>query len=228
LWLVVALAGAGFFAAALPRSSEAARPSLTGDVPAKPRIALDPKIQARSKRVTIEPRDLSSDWLTDPAWQRDLVAKVGPSFSCLGHVADFSELVVRAAWSSRNFRPEATGIERLTSGVVFLARAKQAKIEYNAGAEFYPRYCAIAGVKLPGSEIIESVHRLKLPHIAEQEIGFRSVVLSDGGTRRAWGDIVFFRQGAVYGQITFERPGKPVDAAFEKAILTKFVARLHA
>jgi hypothetical protein len=191
-----------------------------------PRIALDPKIQARAKRVTIEPRDLPGLWIKDPSWERALTPKLGPVWSCNGHKADLSTLVTRGAWSSRDLWADHGGKWEVTSSVLFLGSVRQAELWFSDGSLWYPRYCAVVGTQ-QGATVVTSMSSLqRLPQVGDSEVGFRT--LSTNGIRQGWGDFVILRVGAVCGILEFARASQPFPMALENKIIRKFASRAHA
>jgi len=195
----------------------------------EPTIALDAKLEAHAKAITIEPKDLPAGWATDPSWKRvSAITDQGSAFRCGGHAADLSTLVVRGTWSSRDVHVQGTAVEQVTSGVTFLATTRQARIEYRAAANLYPRYCSVPGTK-GSSSVVKSVERLQLPPLGDEHVGFRTALAVTGAPfKTIWGDIVFVRRGSVFEQLLFVRTSEPFDASLERMLLQTFVARAHA
>ena len=194
----------------------------------RPTIALDARIEARAKHVPIQPQDLPHGWLTDPAWDPALTSKLGPVWKCDGHNADLSTLILRGAWSSRNVFTDRSGPWEVTSSVIFLGSVQQAALWFRDGAMYYPRYCAVVGSK-QGVGVLRSISRLRLPRVADSELGFRTLITTNTvPIRRGWGDLVILCRDAVCGVLGFGRPGKPFPTTLENEIIRKFASRAHA
>ena len=191
-----------------------------------PTIALRPAIEARAKRTTIEPRDLPGGWLTDRFWKRALVAQQGPVWSCNGHTADLSGLVVRGAWSSENDFVDPSGLWQVTSMVAFLGTRRQAQVLFQVGASYFPHYCSIVGEKVAPDTVLRSIRSLGVPRVADQEVAFRSLLRkSTGHFRATWADLVLLRRESVYEQLVLSRNTNPFPASLEDVLIRKFAGR---
>jgi|SRR5579862_859848 len=188
-------------------------------------IALVPDLQARAKQMVIGARDLPKGWEIDPRWSAGEVAKLGPEWSCNGHTADLSGLVVKGAWSARSQLLNDSGDPSLvTSTAVVLASPEQAQMLFDVGRTYYPKYCEIVRKPQPGGVVV-ALAELKLPHVAEQQTRFRTAFLTP--ISADWRDFILLRRGPVLGILEFSRPGKPFPARLENAIINTFAARFH-
>lgn len=187
-------------------------------------MAIDPKLQARAKQIVIKPHDLPPDWSLNKSWDSSATATQGPEWSCNGHTPDLSELVVRAAWSVEDVRPDPTGgTWQVSSIVFFLASVQQARALFSVGKTYYPKYCEIVG-KAQGNAVLHSLSHLSLPRVADEQAGFRTVLV---GSSQGWGDLILLQRRDVSAILTFGRANKPFPRELENAILKKFASRLH-
>jgi hypothetical protein len=201
--------------------------SKTPPSPFTAKVALDPHVQARAKQTVIRPRDLPKGWEVDPTWSDGEIAKKGPAWSCNGHTADLSALVVHGAWSTRTqlVSPSGDPPSFVTSDVVVLASVKQAQALFDVDRTYYPKYCEILR-KVQPRGVVVYLSRLHLPRVAEQQAGFLTTFLTS--TSLSWEDFVVLRRGRVLGELAFFRPGKAFPTRLENAVIEKFAARLHA
>ena len=189
-------------------------------------MALEPDVQARVKQIVISPSDLPRGWAPDASWASQETAATGPGWSCGGHTADLSSLVVHGAWSARNKLRAPSGRESLTTSFVFvLDTPQQAQKLFAISRTYYSRYCAVVGTLHNGWALL-SFTRLPLPRVAaDQKIRFQTVLVY--GSQSGWGDFVLLRKGSVLGTLLFSNPQKAFPADLEATIIRKFAARLH-
>jgi hypothetical protein len=193
---------------------------------AGPKVALDPAVEAKAKRATIEPADLPPGWRVDRAWKRSsAITDQGATFDCHGHRADLSRLVLRGAWSSRTVRVAGNDVQQVTSAVTFLGTPAQATAEFEIAVRYYPRYCSVAGSTANGSTI-DTVDPIRIRRAGAAQAGFRTVMTVRGAPFRTLvGDIVFVHEGPAVIAVLFVRTGKPFDPGLETALVQKLVHR---
>ena len=222
-WCAAVFALVAAIAPGFLRSHDAAAAKRTRS-PFSATIALDRHVQTRTKQMVIGPQDMPKGWRVDSSWASAKTATEGPGWSCNGHTADLSSLVVRGAWSAQIRLPDPSGqASFVTSSVFVLATSKQAQTLFNIGRTYYPKYCAIVGKK-QGGVVVLSLSRLQLQRVADQRAGFRTVVVS---LTEGWGDLILLRRGQVLGELSFSRPSRAFPAGLEHAVIKKFAARLH-
>jgi hypothetical protein len=189
-------------------------------------MALEPDVQAQAKQIVISPRDLPEGWAVDGSWASRKTATTGPEWSCSGHTADLSSLVVHGAWSARDKLHNPSGRDSLiTSSVFVLATSHQAQQLFDIGRTYYAKYCAVVGTLQNGWALL-SLASLPLPRVAaDQEVLLRTVAVY--GSQSGWGDFILLRRGAALGMLGFSNPQKAFPADLETAIIRKFAARLR-
>jgi hypothetical protein len=211
------------FLLAPPGLSAAREPP--GTKPAK--IALDAKVVARARQMTVTLQDVPDGWFAYPLAQPGLVNKLGPALACGGHVADFSRLVFRGGWSSRlGFRH---GLSRmgLISAVTVFSTVDQAAVAFAHSAYWADHYCAHKGMR-DGRYVFVSVRRVSLPPLADQRADIRSLRVAKTGTDRQIGqDFILLRRGPVVALLQVLWVHREISRRTEDMIAQRFARRLH-